>query len=164
MVTVFLVEGPVGAGKSTFGLRLAEQRVAIRFCLDDWMRDLFRPDRPDMGVLAWYQERKQRCVDRILETTVEVVRKGRDVVLELGLVSRSSRRTFYDRMDLEELTTRVYVLSAPREVRLARVRRRNVEMGPTHHAYISDEWFELADALWEEPDVSETKARDIVYV
>lgn len=161
MPTVCLIEGPVGAGKSTFGARLSAERGAVRFCLDEWMRDLFRPDRPETDVIAWYLARKQRCLAQILDVAGDVVDRGLDVVLELGLVSRAERWAFYERMDAEARPVEVYVLDAPREVRLARVRARNADKGPTHHAFIPDEIFALADAAWEEPDAEELRARDI---
>src|SRR5262249_51960037 len=62
---VHMVVGPVGAGKSTFALGLARDARAVRFNLDQWMTELFGPDRPVEGRVAWYVERAARCFERI---------------------------------------------------------------------------------------------------
>ena len=54
MAKIHLIVGPVGAGKSTFALRLSQERKALFFNLDEWMIALFRPDRPEAGVMEWY--------------------------------------------------------------------------------------------------------------
>lgn len=40
-MNVHRVSGPVGAGKSTCARALAARENAVRFCLDDWMHELF---------------------------------------------------------------------------------------------------------------------------
>ena len=161
---IHLIEGPVGAGKSTYGQRLATERTAVRLCLDDWMGVLFRPDRPETDVLAWYQARKQRCLDQILRVAAEVLERERDVVLELGLIQRQDREAFYASTICLDHALTVHVLDAPRETRLERVRRRNAERGATFHAVVSDELFALADSMWQPPAPDEVEAREIVFV
>lgn len=65
MAVIHLIVGPVGAGKSTFGLALSRERAALRLTLDEWMAELFRPDRPETGLVAWYVERADRCIEQI---------------------------------------------------------------------------------------------------
>ncbi len=67
MARIHLIEGPVGAGKSTFAATLSERHAAPHLCLDGWMATLFGPDRPSAGVLDWYMERKDRCLEQICE-------------------------------------------------------------------------------------------------
>ena len=98
---VHLVVGPVGAGKSTYAIALAEAHGALRLTLDDWMARLFRPDRPADDVVPWYVERARRCVDQIWEVTREATRRGVNVVLEIGLIRRADRDRFYARVDAE---------------------------------------------------------------
>jgi predicted kinase len=51
MAQLHLIVGPVGSGKSTYALRLADAHVAARFNLDEWMARLFRPDRPETAIV-----------------------------------------------------------------------------------------------------------------
>jgi predicted kinase len=159
--TIFLVEGPVGAGKSTFGATLGARHRAPRLILDEWMVTLFSPDRPQEGFLEWYLDRKQRCVEQIWNLACDLLDTGSSVVLELGLVARRDRADFYDRVDAAERSLVVYVLDAPRGVRLERVRRRNAERRGRLRMDVSDEVFDLADRMWEPPDDAECVIRDI---
>lgn len=164
MTQVFLVEGPVGAGKSTFSASLGRRYRAPRLTLDDWMATLFSPDRPEVGVIEWYLERKDRCIAQIWKVACEVLEVGAPVVLELGLVRRASRRCLYERVDGAGIDLTVYVIDAPKAVRRARVARRNQERGATFSMEVPDPMFELADSMWEPPDDEEILQRDVRFV
>jgi predicted kinase len=161
MASIHLVEGPVGAGKSTYAAALAAQHAAPHLNLDAWFSALFSPDRPAAGVMAWYGPRKWRCVDQLWALAGDLVRCGCDVVLELGLVTRADREAIYARADAVGLTLVVHVLDADREVRRERVRRRNRERGSTFSMEVPDAIFELASDRWEAPDAAECEARAI---
>lgn len=164
MSPICLIEGPVGAGKSTFAAGLCEERHAVHLNLDDWMARLFRPDRPQAGVMPWYIERKDRCIEQIWRVSDGIARAGGSVVLELGLVQRVSRLDFYARVDASAHRLQVFVLDAPREIRRERVRRRNVEKGATFSMEVPDHFFELASDLWEPPDEEEAQERQIQFI
>tara|TARA_R110000751_G_scaffold95381_5_gene186420 strand:+ start:16780 stop:17058 length:279 start_codon:yes stop_codon:yes gene_type:complete len=54
---VRIIEGPVGAGKTTFAHQRARQYKTPPLVLDDWMVRLFRADRPQDNIWPWYAER-----------------------------------------------------------------------------------------------------------
>lgn len=157
---IHLIIGPVGAGKSTFAVDLARTHRALRFSLDAWMTGLFSPDRPAAGVVEWYVERAARCVERICASADEALALGTDVVLEIGLLRRDERDRFYRRAAAAGFDVTVYVVDAPREVRRARVERRNRERGATFSMVVPPAVFELASDLWEPPDDDERGERD----
>jgi predicted kinase/uncharacterized glyoxalase superfamily protein PhnB len=157
--TLHLVVGPVGAGKSTFATRLAQDHRAVRLTLDDWMARLFRPDRPESDVVAWYVERAARCVDQIAAVADAIAPTGVPVVLEIGLLRREERQRFYRSVEDRGHPLVLHVVDAPREVRRERVARRNVERGPTFSMVVPPEVFELASDLWEPPDEDELRER-----
>lgn len=161
MPIVHLIEGPVGAGKSTFARALAAEHRAVWFNLDDWYARLFRADRPAEGLLAWYVERKQRCHEQILRVTRSLLDVGTDAVLELGLVRRSDRQRFYDELDGLPCELRVYVLDAPEAVRRTRVRERNSSRTDTFSIEIPDAVFDMASRMWEPPDETECEGRTV---
>lgn len=164
MARIHLVIGPVGSGKSTFATALARKHAALRLTLDDWMTRLFRPDRPVDDVMAWYVERARRCVEQIWEVTRGALEAGTDVVLEIGLIQRRDRESFYARVDREARELEVYLVDAPREVRRERVRRRNAERGSTFSMDVPPDVFELASDLWEPPDDTERDDRRVQIV
>lgn len=161
---IYLIEGPVGAGKSTYAARLSLQHAAPHLNLDEWMVNLFRADRPADDFMAWYAERKDRCLRQIWHTVCSLVDSGHSVVLELGLVSRVLRDAFYQQVDAAGYELQVTVLSVPLDVRRARVVERNTQRGTTFQMEVSPEVFELANRAWEEPDEQEISARDIEFV
>ncbi len=161
---VHLVLGPVGAGKSTFALRLAQEHAALRLTLDQWMVQLFSPDRPEAGALEWYVERAARCVERIWSVVQAVTELGQDVVLEIGLLQRHERERFYQRVQDAGLELTLHVLDAARHVRRARVHERNQTQGATFSMVVPPAIFELASDLWEPPDESECLGREVVLL
>jgi len=164
MAHLHLVLGPVGAGKSTFARHLSRELRAVRLTLDDWMAQLYGADeRPDVGRLAWYLERRQRCLELLWQLTVELVTAGTPVVLEPSLIRRHDREVLYARADAAALPHTVHVLDAPREVRRARVQRRNEERGETYAMAVPMAFFEFASNLWEPPDEDECRERDVRF-
>ena len=161
MAAVHLIEGPVGAGKSTRAGMMARELGVPWLDLDDWMVTLFRPDRPVEGFMQWYADRKNRCIEQIWRVTERLLAADIGVVLELGLVQRADRSAFYERVDRTGCDLSVHVLDVPRAARLERVRRRNAEQGETFKMAVSDEIFEIADAAWEAPDEIEREVRQI---
>ncbi len=161
MARIHLIIGPVGAGKSTFAQALAHEHRALRLNRDEWMAQLFRPERPDEGVMEWYVDRTARCLELIWTLTERALAADTDVVLEIGLIQRRDRERFYERVDDGGYDLTVYVLDAPRDERRARVKQRNREQGKTFSMVVPLEIFELASDLWESPDEEERRGRDV---
>lgn len=164
MAHIYLIEGPVGAGKSTFATQLRIRHPAPRLNLDDWMVTLFRPDRPAVGMRDWYVARKARCIEQIWKVTRELMASNTSVILELGLLYQQSRLEFYERMELEGYSFTVFVLDASRDTRRERVRARNRQKGETFSMEVPDQIFELASDQWESVDELECMGRDIRFV
>ena len=165
MPTIHLIEGPVGAGKSTYAAKMMHEHSAPRLNLDEWMVVLFRPDRPEgEDIMAWYSERKQRCIEQIWYVAQDLLDTGSDVILEMGLIFRQDREDFYARVDALDVPLKVYVLDAPKEVRRERVQRRNEEQSGTFKMVVPDEIFEFSSNAWQEPDEEECAARDIRFI
>ena len=152
MPKVHLVEGPVGAGKSTYAFTLVRQTDGIHVALDEWFAALFSPDRPAGDFVPWYVARKERLLALIWSHSRRILASGTDVILELGLIQRQSRVAFGRQVQDEGFELVVHVVDAPLEVRRERVRRRNVDKGSTFAMVVPDHVFELASKLWEPPD------------
>lgn len=163
MTEIHLVEGPVGSGKSTFGAQLSQRLGAPQLVLDDWMATLFRPDRPETEVMAWYLERKERCLKQIWRTACAMADLKIPVVLELGLIQKQARLSFYNRVDEAGHDVSVHVIDAPRAVRQQRVRARNTEQGATFSMVVPDDVFEMASDMWQPPDAQECEERRVHF-
>ncbi|HFE45214.1 MAG TPA: ATP-binding protein [Nannocystis exedens] len=161
MAQLHLLVGPVGSGKSTFALKLCQQYAALRLNLDEWMAELFSPDKPETGLVDWYVERADRCIDQIWRIARRSVALGVHVVLEIGLIQKRDRDRFYARVDRTPHELIIYVLDAPREVRRERVLARNERRGQTFSMVVPPDIFELASDLWQPPDERECKGRNV---
>lgn len=155
--SIHLIEGPVGAGKSTFALRLALEISGVHIPLDEWFVRLFSPDRPSSDFVAWYLERKDRLIDVIWHHALALHAVGMSPILELGLIRRVDRAAFFDRARAAEIELSIHVLDAPRETRRERVRRRNSERGATFSMSVPDHIFEMASDAWEPLDEIEVE-------
>ena len=155
MPMVHLIEGPVGAGKSTFAQDLSVHVQGVHIALDEWFAQLFSRDRPASDVFPWYVQRKDRLLELIWAHSRRLLATNRDVVLELGLIQRQGRGDFCRRVLAEGWDLCIHVLDAPHEVRRERVQRRNREKGPTYFMNVPDHVFDLASQLWEPPDQDE---------
>lgn len=164
IANIHLIEGPVGAGKSTFSAKLSLRQNAPHLNLDEWMVTLFSPDRPQENFMEWYSERKSRCIQQIWEVTSELLSSGSSVILELGLVQLADREDFYRRVDSSEYELQVYLIETPLELRRQRVKQRNLQKSSTYKMEVSDEIFELANSFWQEPTEIEQRERNIEIV
>ena len=165
MSHIHLIIGPVGAGKSTFGMQLCRERRAVRLTLDEWMTALYGDDeRPSEGRIQWYMKRTERCLDLIWELAQRLMQAGTEVVLEVGLIQREPRKSFYFRIDAEAYPHTVYVVDADREIRRQRVLARNRQKGETFSVEVLPEFFELASDLWEPPGADESEDREMRFV
>jgi predicted kinase len=164
MARLSLIIGPVGAGKSTYGIGLCQKERAVRLTLDEWMATLYGADeRPTLGRREWYVERSERCIAQMWPLAVRLLDLGTNVVMEIGLIRRSAREAFYRRVDDAGAELTVHVVDAPREVRRERVMRRNVEQGATFSMVVPADFFELASDLWEAPDEGEREGREVRF-
>jgi len=164
MGKLFLLVGPVGAGKSTY----AQQRIAnssgVFLDVDNCMVRLFGADkRPDQNLMAWYFERRERCRDLLWDLTIKMLALGIDVFLEFGLVTITEREAFYDKASQEGVNLVIYLLDAPREVRRERVAQRNHSNLPFTQI-VPMGFFERASDAWQDPTESERSTWGIIDV
>ncbi len=163
MPRIHFIEGPVGAGKSTYAKAIATKGAFPHIALDEWFARLFSPDRPDENLVSWYMERKDRLLALILSHARTILATNKDVALELGLVQRAPRQALLRQIQQEGISFTVYILDAPLEIRRERVRRRNVEQGATFSMIVPDHVFEMASAMWEPPDDLELEEYECVF-
>lgn len=155
MPTLHIIEGPVGAGKTTYANKLGRELGTPPLVLDTWMINLFQADRPETGLWPWYAERKARCFFQIMELARNVLDHENDVIVELGLIKIEDRLKLYVDLENEGCVFLVHVLETSREERKRRVSKRNTDQGETFAMYVSEEVFEIASNMWE--PISETE-------
>ena len=150
-----VVYGPSGAGKSTYAKELARREPAVHFAIDDWMARLFAADMPEPIEYHWMMERVERCEAQIWSTAAGVIAAGTSVVLDLGLLRRSDRARVAEIAQAVELPIQFHFVTAPEEVRRARVLERNEVRGETFAIVVTPEMFDFIEGVFEAPDASE---------
>lgn len=162
MNLIHLIEGPVGAGKSTYAKALAKSGGITHIALDEWFARLYSPDRPPGNFVPWYLERKDRLIELILSYARTVLATN-SIALELGLIQQAPRLALLRRLQEEGIHFCVHVLDAPINVRRERVQRRNTEQGETFSMVVPDNIFEIASSMWEEPDEFEQEEFEFIF-
>lgn len=148
----YLITGPTGAGKTTVAMELAKEIPAIRFSVDEWMRDLFRVDPQPEGhaLLEWALQRLERCETVIGALCHQHFDLGHPVILDLGLMKLDHRNTVRRWVVDAGGRPHTHVIDAPAHVRRDRVRTRNNGASATYSITVSDAMFDFAED-WYEP-------------
>ena len=148
---VHCICGPIAAGKTTLARELAEATGGVRFAIDEWMHTLFGPDRPESMQMGWVVPRLARCHQMIETVMQQVLARGRDVIIEPGLMTLGERESFRARMRDAGHVVRMHFVDAPRDIRLARLAQRNRERGETFSFEVTPAIFEFMEARFEPP-------------
>ena len=155
-----LIVGSTGAGKSTFARDLAGRVGGVCFIVDEWMQQLFHPERPSGAGYDWYAPRIERCTELIWSLSADLVRVGTPSVLEIGLTQRAARAAFYERARAAQLKVQLHALDAPAALRWQRVEARNRTRGSTFAMEVTREMFDFVEHMWEAPSEHELLAHD----
>jgi predicted kinase len=148
---VNLVSGSTGAGKTTFARKLAEEKMAVRFSIDEWMNNLYWPDQEPGADYRWAIKRVERCERQIWMSALEVLRCGRDVVFDLGFTEHRQRARFAKLAAEAEAELVTYFVTADTDLRRARVRQRNEEKCETFEFEVTDDMFDFMEGVFEPP-------------
>jgi len=164
MAFVHAIEGPIGAGKSTYASVLGRRLRSQPLILDTWMATLFRPDRPEQEFWDWYQVRKERCITQILDVAKGSLRYHAHAIVELGLLSRRARSHFASLVEGDGHACVFHLLDASEDERWERVQLRNARKSETYVMQVSRELFELSSGLWEDISPAERSERRVIDV
>ena len=154
-VTIYLIAGSTGAGKTTYALALAEKTGAIPFSIDDWMATLFEADKPESPDFAWYMDRIARVEEQMWALIERLAGLGVPAVLDLGFTSREDRAKARARAQRLGIDVELHFLDVDRDERWRRVDRRNRDRGETFRIAVSRADFDFVETLFEPPDAEE---------
>ena len=98
MSRVIIVCGQVGAGKTTYSLKISNEINAVKFSIDPWMQTLFSKDMTALD-FDWMMERVERCQVQIWEVAEQIIHTKGNVILDLGFTTKSQRKGFIDKAE-----------------------------------------------------------------
>jgi predicted kinase len=153
--TLHVIFGPSGAGKTTYAHTFARRERAVAFVLDEWMARLFAPDMPQQVEYDWLVERVGRCEAQIWSTAAGVLATGVSVILDLGLLRRADRERVREIAEAVELPVQWHYVTAPSEVRRARVAERTAVHGAALALQVTPDMFEFVEGVFEAPGADE---------
>ena len=153
--TLNVIFGPCGAGKTTYAHEFARREKAVAFILDDWMARMFGPDMPEPLQYDWMIERVGRCEGQIWATAAAVLATGTSVILDIGLMRVADRARVREIAEATGLPLQFHFVTAPTEVRRARVANRNEVRGESFAIEVTPDLFEFIEGVYEPPQPGE---------
>lgn len=154
---IHLIVGNTGSGKTTYANQLKHRSGGVIFSIDKWNNTLFLPDKKSSDGLEWFLERIDRIESIITSLISQLESEATDAILDLGLSKLEHREKFKKFAHQNGYEIKIHFLDIPRNIRLERVRKRNLEKGATFEFEVTDENFEFMETWFEKPSKTEMK-------
>ncbi len=155
---IHLVCGPIGAGKTTYAMGLAEETNSIRFSEDEWLARLFVPDAPEelleqpMQVVGeWATEKYLRCRSQIWSVCKQLLSNNISIILDGAAANQSQRDVIRKKAIDNNVEFQLHYITAPTDVRHKRVFERNQDQGRTYSLEVTLAMFEHTEKFFEPP-------------
>lgn len=144
---LYIIQGFIGAGKSTFSRKLANEKRAVHLNPDEWVGKLYSKEE----YMADWNKCFSDAVDKLWTTAKELLRGGKNVIFDMGFWLKKDRDLA--RQVAKECQSECvhYYLNVPDEI----LKQRIVADRPPQWAKIHLENFEKNKKLFQEPEMSE---------
>lgn len=163
-MTLHLICGSTGAGKTTYAMALSERLGAVHFSIDDWMVRLYGPDAPQPPDWGWIATRVQRCQHLIAAMSLQTARRGVPAVLDLSFLRVTERERFAGLAHDADVPVKLHFVDVDPAERWRRVYERNANKGETYRVTVTRPMFEGIESMWQPPGDAELAALDGVRV
>jgi predicted kinase len=163
-MTLYLICGSTGAGKTTYALALSEKLGAAHFSIDEWMVRLYGPDAPQPPDWGWISTRVRRCETLIASMALQVARRGLPAVLDLSFLRIADRERFATMARDAGLPIKLHYVDVDPQERWRRVCERNASKGETYRLTVTRFMFEGIESMWQPPSEAELVALNGVRV
>jgi predicted kinase len=142
-VTIYAMVGPMGSGKTTLALKIANEQGALFQSLDRTIKNLNEP----IGDLLGYERLMPRALDQMFSKALTALRSGQSVVFDVGRWP-----WLMELADAAHAKIEVYYFEISSEERWRRVQKRNQEKPDmVYHWTMSKEEFDAQHPQWHLP-------------
>lgn len=152
---IHLIVGNTGSGKTTYSNTLKKKTNGVIFSIDKWNNTLFLADKKPTDGLEWFLERIERAETLIMDLVLQLEDVKTDAILDLGLSKFEHREKFRQFAALHQYELTMHFLDIPKETRLNRVMKRNIEKGETFEFEVTKENFDFMENWFEKPTSKE---------
>ena len=152
MAKLFLINGYIASGKTTYAKRLESETNAVRFTLDEWMVH-FYGDNPPVEKFAEYEENIKSMIWAMAENFLT---NNISVILDYGFWKRSDRDDYRGRAKVLEVSCELHALSSDDETALSRLKSRTNEM-PDGALFIDENAYHILKEKFEPLDEDEVR-------
>jgi predicted kinase len=154
MAALHLISGLPGSGKTTYALRLRQERDAVLCSLDRWLITLFgRYALPAVG-LDEHTRRVLACRELIWESAREFLLRNVDVILDDGFFYREHRMHQVALATAAGSDALIHYVKTPLDIVRARLERRNADL-PRFNFHIDPSVLDGFLSLYQEPSADE---------
>ena len=158
-VTIYLIVGLPGAGKTTRAKELELSESALRLTPDDWLLAIFHGDNPTRWRTKDRADQRDRIEGKLVEIGMRVARLGINVVFDFGLWGKDERSAL--RWIADTLGVRAQVVYLPIDYKGQRRRiasRYETEPGQFQ---MSDAELKQWQVQFQAPDQEEVRGAEI---
>lgn len=120
MATLHIIQGFIGAGKSTFSKKLELRTGALRLNADERVESHFSAH----AIAADWNSCHAQTVEALWRETCAALSSGKDVILDLGFWSRVSRDYARAQADAVQAEILHYYIDTPDEILVQRLQQR----------------------------------------
>jgi len=161
-VTIYLIVGLPGAGKTTRARELEVSESALRLTPDDWQMAVFDGDGPTQWRSKERADQRDRIEGKLVEVGMRAARLGLEVVFDFGFWGRDERSAL--RWIAEAMGVRAHVVCLP--IGYEEQRRRITDRCETEPGQflMSDSELKQWAAQFEAPDADELRGSQIAPV
>lgn len=114
-----VITGLPGSGKTTMATKLSPELEAVRMCPDDWMIAA--------GIDLWDTSARAKLEACQLELTLDLLRQGKNVVIEWGVWTRTERDALREDGRSVGASVELRYATAPLEELWSRIEQRDRE-------------------------------------
>lgn len=124
MATLHIIQGFLGAGKSTFSKKLAQENDAIIYNPDEWVEIIFTKDE----FLANWNKCFDETVNILWKNAKNMLLSGKDVIFDMGFWDKQSRDNAKEFATKLNVGFKHYYVYAPDDILKERISLRSGEI------------------------------------